>query len=338
MNQLFLSEMEGIKKVPLDLLKKDALLQKEEAEKIGFDIGRDWAYYHQPLPSEADAAIYRGFKSNTSHPSGKYEIDRFTKKWLQVRYHAYLRKRPVSDDVDVQLIKALDRDFCPITKEKLTHGTLGDNDWSLERLCNTAGYALGNLIIESKKANEARGSISYDAIVQASNSKRHINGLSPECWKRYAIIARGPNFWAGNVKGIEPLVMPLPELVFCVPSLYLMDVAFFSCCHSSEKNRIAGHRLMKNFSKSSISQLNLKKLRAKIDRKFQNRFGRFDIFQNKSCFNAFLAWYESSTITEKDFKRIMLIEKNNSLGIKSPINASSNMLEEWWLGTNGHLY
>jgi hypothetical protein len=71
---------------------------------------------------------------------------------------------------------------------------------------------------------------------------------------------------------------------------------------------------------------------------FQNRFGRFDIFQNKSCFNAFLAWYESSTITEKDFKRIMLIEKNNSLGIKSPINASSNMLEEWWLGTNGHLY
>ena len=123
-----------------------------------------------------------------------------------------------------------------------------------------------------------------------------------------------------------------------MPSLYLMDVAFFSCCHSSEKNRIAGHRLMKNFSKNSISQLNLKKLRAKIDRKFQNRFGRFDIFQNKSCFGAFLAWYESSTITEKDFKRIILIEKNNSLGIKSPINTSSNMLEEWWLGTNGHLY
>ena len=86
MNQLFLSEMEGIKKVPLDLLKKDALLQKEEAEKIGFDIGRDWAYYHQPLPSEADAAIFRGFKRNTSHPSGKYEIDRFTKKWLQINY------------------------------------------------------------------------------------------------------------------------------------------------------------------------------------------------------------------------------------------------------------
>ena len=240
MNQLFLSEMEGIKKVPLDLLKKDALLQKEEAEKIGFDIGRDWAYYHQPLPSEADAAIYRGFKSNTSHPSGKYEIDRFTKKWLQVRYHAYLRKRPVSDDVDVQLIKALNRDFCPITKEKLTHGTLGDNDWSLERLCNTAGYALGNLIIESKKANEARGSMSYDAIVQASNSKRHINGLSPECWKRYAIIARGPNFWAGNVKGIEPLTMPLPELVFCVPSLYLMDVAFFPVAIRVKKTELLG--------------------------------------------------------------------------------------------------
>ena len=186
MNNLFNLEINGLEKGMIDLLPKDALIQLEEKDKIGFDIGRDWAFYHRPLPDNADAAIYSGYKSNKAHPPGRKEVDRFIKKWLQIRYHAYLRNRPVANDVDINLIKMLDRERCVITGETLTHGTHAPSDWSLERLCNTAGYAWGNLVIESQRANEARGSMTYEEIQLAAKSKRNINGLDSNYWKRYA--------------------------------------------------------------------------------------------------------------------------------------------------------
>ena len=121
MNKLYSLEMNGLVNGAVDLLPKDALIQLEEKDKIGFDIGRDWAYYHQSLPDNADAAIFGGYKSNKAHPPGRKEVDRFIKKWLQVRYHAYLRNRPVASDVDFNFIKMLDREKCIITGEILTH-------------------------------------------------------------------------------------------------------------------------------------------------------------------------------------------------------------------------
>jgi hypothetical protein len=32
------------------MLPRDAIMQNEEKEKIGYLIGQDWAYYRQPLP------------------------------------------------------------------------------------------------------------------------------------------------------------------------------------------------------------------------------------------------------------------------------------------------
>lgn len=132
--------MTGMGNAEISLLQKDAILQLEQKEKIGFEIGRDWAYYRQWIPENADDAIYAGYKSNTAHPSGMKETDRYTRKWLQVRYNAYLRNRPVADDVDATLIQMMDTDHCVITGKKLTHGTLTETDWFIERLCNAGGY------------------------------------------------------------------------------------------------------------------------------------------------------------------------------------------------------
>jgi len=329
-------EISGLEKAKISLLPKDALIQLEQKDKIGFDIGRDWAFYHQPLPSNADAAIYRGYQSNQAHPPGRKEVNRYIKKWLQIRYHAYLRNRPVAEDVDATLIQLLDGPKCFITGEALTYGTLSPTDWSVERLCNTAGYAWGNLAIESQLANEARGSMTYDEIQLAAKSKRPTNGLSPECWARYEAVARGPNFWAGHAKGIIPLSFPTPRLVFFVPSHYLMEMVFWSVCHKHEKVRINAHRGMKHFSKSEMAIENLKKLRAKIERKFHDRFRIYNIFHNEACFAAFLKWYQSSTITYDMYKAIVHRERYPKIRIED--SKIDNPLDEWWISTNGFLH
>jgi hypothetical protein len=335
MCELFQLEVNGLEQTRISLLPKDAIIQLEQKDKIGFDIGRDWAFYHQPLPNKADAAIYRGHQTNQAHPPGRKEVDRFTKKWLQIRYHAYLRNRPVADDVDIGLIKLLDKPKCIITGETLTHGSLSPTDWSVERLCNTAGYAWGNLTIESQLANEARGSMNYEEIQLAAKSKRATNGLSPECWAHYEAIARGPNFWAGHTKGITPLSFPTTRLVFFVPSHFLMEMVFWSVCHKDEKVRINAHRVMKHFSRSEIAMENLKKLRAKIERKFHDRFRIYTIFHNEACFEAFLKWYQSSTITFEMYKKIVRSERYPKIKIEG--SKIDNPLDEWWISTDGFL-
>jgi len=336
MNELYNLEMNGLAKSTIDLLPKDALIQLEEKDKIGFDIGRDWAFYHQPLPDNADAAIFNGYKSNTAHPPGRKEVDRFIKKWLQVRYHAYLRNRPVASDVDDNLIKMLDRERCLITGEILTHSTNSPSDWSVERLCNTAGYAWGNLIIVSKRANEARGSMTYEEIQIASKSTRSTNGLASICWKRYAAIAQGPNFWGGHIKGIEPLRFPPIRLIFFVPSNYLMELAFWSVCHKSDQVRINSHRSLKIISTSAYSKEYLRKLRAKIDRKFHDHYELTNIFNNTSCFDAFLKWYESSSITFEMYKK--MVYRHRYPKIKPDESIINNPIDEWCLASNGYVY
>jgi len=336
-NPMFELEMNGIPKTEGWMLPRDAILQLEERDKIGFNLGRDWAFYNQPLPDNADAAIYRGFKSNTSRIARTKEVDRFIRKWLQLRYHAYLRKRAVSEDVTPKLMKLLDRPICPVTLEPLTHGNLVEHDWSIERLCNDGGYAWGNLVVESKKANEARGSMTYEEIELAARSSKSTNKIEPEAWARYSTIARGPNFWGGGVKGITPTQTELPRYVFNCPSHVLMEIAFWSCCASNATLRENGNRVLKQYSKSESSMKLARQLRAKIERKFNSGYRIHNMFQNASCFDAFLRWYEASSFSFEQYNVFVLTEKGHDVDDKSPLTNTFNPTEEWWVSTGGHL-
>ncbi len=78
MGTLFDLEMNGVDVQKIDLMPKDALIQREERDKTGYAIGQDWAFYNQPLPDGADAAIYRGHQENKARSRNK-GIDRYTK-------------------------------------------------------------------------------------------------------------------------------------------------------------------------------------------------------------------------------------------------------------------
>jgi hypothetical protein len=338
MNELFHLEMNGIPKEDIYLLPRDAIMQREEKDKVGYLIGQDWAYYKQPLPDNADAAIYRGYESNTAHIPGRIEVDRFTKKWLQLRYHAYLRNRTVSESIDTKLLQAIDISFCRITKKNLTHSTKGPDDWSVERLCNVAGYALGNITIISKEANEARGSMNFEEICAASTSSRATNGLKAHEWMRYKDLVRGPYFWAGHVKGIEPLSTPVAKLVFCAPSQLLQDISFWAIAHKHRERRELSKKILNIISPKSSSKKKLKKLFTRIDRHFEKGHLLFQTFSNKSCMEEFKDWYEATDLTVKSYLDFFSGARNGHLHLPKNTQLDENPIEEWWLNTGGYFY
>ena len=330
--------MNGIPKEDIYMLPRDAIMQNEEKEKIGYVIGQEWAYYRQPLPDNADAAIYRGHESNAAQIRFRSEVDRFTKKWLQLRYHAYLRSRTVSEDVTPSLIKALDVSFCQVTETNLTHGFQEDSDWSVERLCNQAGYAWGNLAIISKNANEARGSMIYEEICAAADSKKNINGLSPIEWERYKCLARGPNFWAGELKGIEPICMPLSNLVLISPSQLLQEKAFWAVRNKDPKKRDSIKKFLKTLCPTESSKNKLTKFLHRIDRHGQKGHLMKQTFTNKSCHEELKEWYESTNLTISSYTKYMAGILKNTLDLPKNAESTTNPIEEWWLNTGGHLY
>ena len=338
MSELFYLEMNGIPKEDIYMLPRDAIIQNEEKEKIGYVIGQDWAYYRQPLPDNADAAIYRGHESNAAQIPFRSEVDRFTKKWLQLRYHAYLRYRTVSEDVTPSLIKALDVSFCQVTETNLTHGFQEDSDWSVERLCNQAGYAWGNIAIISKNANEARGSMTYEEICAAADSKKNINGLSPIEWERYKCLARGPNFWAGELKGIEPICMPLSNLVLISPSQLLQEKAFWAVRNKDPKKRESIKKFLKTLCPTESSKTKLTKFLHRIDRHGQKGHLMKQTFTNKSCHEELKEWYESTNLSVCSYTKYMTSILKNTLDLPRNAESTSNPIEEWWLNTGGHLY
>jgi len=100
--------------------------------------------------------------------------------------------------------------------------------------------------------------------------------------------------------------------------------------------RIKTHRDLKNFSKSTESKEHIRKLRAKIKRKYEDHYRLTNIFNNASCFDAFLKWYESSSITFDMYKEVIYLQRYPKIKIDGL--KTNNPIDEWCLATNGHLY
>jgi hypothetical protein len=115
-----------------------------------------------------------------------------------------------------------------------------------------------------------------------------------------------------------------------------MEMAFWSVCHKSEQVRISAYRGLKNFSKSTDSKEHIRKLRAKIKRKFEDQYTLTNIFNNASCFDAFLKWYESSSITFDLYKEMICLQRYPKF--KTDESIINNPIDEWCLASNGYLH
>lgn len=179
----------------------------EAGRRLGHDL-HDLS--RLPLQAGWPAAVTEGFQMARARPLGgrRPDPDRFTRKWLQLRLGALARGRVVAADVTPAAIRALDTPCCPVTRERLSAGTGGPADWSIDRLNNDGGYALANLAVVSTRANRAKAALAFDEVLARAQAGQASAGLAPAAWMRLAALMLGPCF------ALRPL--QAPDLPLCV--------------------------------------------------------------------------------------------------------------------------
>jgi hypothetical protein len=187
---------------------------RRAADPAAFAIGWDYAAHRIRLPDDAPEAVRQGHAAAAPRFATPKPHDRFVRKWLLLRYNAWLRRRIVCDEITPAYLEAIDVARCPVTREPLTHGTGADTDWSVDRLNNDGGYAPGNLAVISTRANRAKGTRGFAEVLALASSAAPAEGLDPAAWSRLASLMLGPCFAeAGAPAPHHPLVALAPRTV-----------------------------------------------------------------------------------------------------------------------------
>lgn len=178
--------------VQFDLDMDDAPAPISAHERTGLALGRDHAL-HGVTPPIAhlypQSPLQRGWLAARGRPVRSPATPQ-VELWLALRTHAWARGRSFED---IQLtphhLAQLDTSHCPITRE-----LLGDDNRSIDRVRDDAGYAAGNLAVMSRRANRAKGDRSLPALEAlaascAAGPISRIGGLSEAEWQRLAVLA-----------------------------------------------------------------------------------------------------------------------------------------------------
>ena len=127
--------------------------------KTGFDIGWDYFAHDLILPVNLreNKDVMDGYVEARKRKVPIVEHDRYIRKWLLLRANAWRRNRLVDEAVTPDFLNSIDTEYCPVTRQRLEHGSETENDWSIDRVNNDAGYAIGNLVVVSALANISKG-------------------------------------------------------------------------------------------------------------------------------------------------------------------------------------
>ena len=149
-----------------------------------FEIGWDFAHFALTPPGEhlqPGSALQKGFDAGrASFGTRTLAPTQHTRKWLQLRLNAWRRGRIFEGlQVTPNYLSQIDAAHCPITREALTHATCTTSDASIDRVRNDAGYAAGNLVVMSTRANAAKGDADFDAALARMRFAEAATGGTP---------------------------------------------------------------------------------------------------------------------------------------------------------------
>jgi hypothetical protein len=192
-----------------------AVHEARGADRTAFELGWDYAHYRLTPPPEALAkghAVRQGwqaggavFGNRTLKPTPP------VRKWLQLRFGAWRRGRVFEGtQVTPNFLAQIDVPVCPITRTALTHASGAGSDASVDRVCNQAGYAAGNLAVMCSRANEAKADLGCrDALTVVKQLEASgldtLDGLSALQWSRLAVLMS----FATLMKHDEAACLPL---------------------------------------------------------------------------------------------------------------------------------
>lgn len=214
-------------------------LQSFDPIEAGRALGHD-LYTQCLLNPQADwpAPVCEGFARARHAGLRRQRADRFVAKWLQLRMGAWRRGRWVADDVTPALLQELDVACCPVSRVPLTHGTLQDTDWSVDRLNNDAAYAASNLAVMSAKVNRAKGALGLDQVLVRAHSAESHEGLTPSEWLRLGVLMLGPTHaLTPHEAPLLPLCAPLPSRSVRLAVQQIQRLLTESCLRLADKSR-----------------------------------------------------------------------------------------------------
>lgn len=167
-------------------------------EHLGFELGWDYAHYRVEPPApyaQQSSALRHGLLAGQAAFGERVLTASLeVRKWLHLRLHAWLRGRSVElFQITPHYLQQIDSRHCPITRGELSSGSARDSDASVDRVRNDAGYAAGNLVVMSARANQAKGAHGFAdsmAIVRQLDDRPllEIGGLGAKAWRRIAIL------------------------------------------------------------------------------------------------------------------------------------------------------
>ena len=173
-------------------------------QQIGFDLGWDHAHHGitPPAPYAQEPSPLRNgwlagaatFGTRTLTPTIAVH------QWLQLRLHAWLRGRNVElFQVTPHHLRQLAVTHCPITRELLDHPADQGHSTTIDRVRHDAGYAAGNLVVMSARANLAKAAHGFEAAAAIARrleaeaargnptAPQH-EGLGAAPWGRIAVL------------------------------------------------------------------------------------------------------------------------------------------------------
>lgn len=161
--------------------------------QTGFDIGWDHARHGLPPPPEHcrhGNALLRGWRAGhacfgTRTRGASHRV----RRWLALRVHAWQRGRAFElADLTPHYLGQIEVLSCPITRAALVPA-----QQSVDRVCDAAGYAAGNLAVMSTLANRAKGALGWQQALQCAQQADaaeggSIDGLDAAAWARVATL------------------------------------------------------------------------------------------------------------------------------------------------------
>jgi hypothetical protein len=161
--------------------------------QVGFDIGWDHARHGLVPPPEQwldGNPLHQGWRAGRAcFGERTLAASRRVRLWLALRLHAWLRHRAFElAEVTPHYLGQIETVMCPITRRWLVQA-----DASVDRVCDQAGYAAGNLAMVSAQANRAKAGLGWDeALVRAHQAESaeggRVEGLEAAAWVRMAVL------------------------------------------------------------------------------------------------------------------------------------------------------
>jgi len=167
-------------------------------DDTAFELGWDYAHYRLTPPTDALAAghpVQQGWRAGTAtFGSRTLKPTPQVRKWLQLRFSAWRRGKPFEGtQVTPNFLAQIDVGMCPVTRVALTHASGAGSDASVDRVCNHAGYAAGNLAVMSARANQAKADLSCRSALTVvkqleTSGLDTLDGLNALQWSRLAVL------------------------------------------------------------------------------------------------------------------------------------------------------